>query len=112
MIQIYGRRKCKVSRKAERFFKERNVPFSYVDLDQKAPGRREVELFLDVLGEDAVVDAESKAFKKCGLAYMDYDATEEIGEHPELLRTPIVREGRKLSAGDAPEFWAELAANS
>jgi arsenate reductase-like glutaredoxin family protein len=112
VIQIYGRKKCKDTRKAERFFKERGVQFQFVDLDQKAPGRREIELFLEVLGEDEVLDTEGKAYQKRGLAYMDFDAAEELEEHPELFRTPIVRDGRNLAAGSAESFWRDLAGKS
>lgn len=111
MIQIYGRKKCRDTQKAQRFFKERNVSFQFVDLDQKTPGRREIELFLEVLGEEEVLDTEGKAFGKRGLAYMDYDAAEELEQTPELFRTPIVRDGRRLAAGADDSFWRELAEN-
>ncbi len=109
MIQIYGRKKCKTTQKAERFFKERRIDYAFVNLDQKAPGRREIELFLDVLGEDEVLDTEGKAYQKRGLAYMDFDTAAELEEHPELIRTPIVRDGRRVSAGSNEAFWKELA---
>ena len=31
-IQIFGKRDCPDSRKAERWFKERKIPFQYIDL--------------------------------------------------------------------------------
>ena len=31
----------------------------------------------------------------------------QLLEHPELLRTPIVRNGRKATVGYCPETWAE-----
>ena len=109
MIQIYGRRKCKTSRKAERFFNERGIAFQSVDIDAKAPGRRELELFAEVIGVDAILDSDGKAYKDRGFAYMEFDAIEEIASDPRLLRTPIVREGRECSVGDDPAFWKRLA---
>lgn len=109
VVQIYGRRKCKTSRKAERFFSERGIAFQSVDIDAKAPGRRELELFAEVIGIDAILDAESKAYRDRGFAYMEFDAIDEIASDPRLLRTPIVREGRACAVGDDPAFWKRLA---
>ena len=109
VIQIYGRKKCKITQKAERFFKERRIEYAFVNLDQKTPGRREIELFLEVLGEERVIDENGKAYSKLGLSYMAYDPVEMIEEHPELILTPIVRDGRKLSSGSDEPFWKSLA---
>ncbi len=109
MIQIYGRKKCKTSRKAERFFSERGIAFQSVDLDVKAPGRRELELFAEGIGIDALLDSESKAYKDRGLAYMEFDAIDEIASDPRLLRTPVVREGRSCAVGEDQAFWKRLA---
>lgn len=109
MIQIYGRKKSKDTKKAERFFSERRIPYQLIDLDVKAPGGRELELFRDMLGADELVDTESKAYKTRGLAYMEYDPVEEIAEDPSLLRAPIVREGRDVAVGVDEAFWKSLA---
>lgn len=92
-----------------RFFSERGIEVQNVDLDQKAPGAREIDLFIQVAGEDAILDTESREFQKRGLAYMDFDVAEEVAEHPGILRTPIVRSGRRMAVGDDPESWAEIA---
>ena len=34
-IQIFGLKKCSETRKAQRFFKERRIPFHFIDLSQK-----------------------------------------------------------------------------
>ena len=111
VIQIYGRKKCKDTKKAERFFSERRIPYQLVDLDVKTPGRRELELFAEVAGAEELIDTGSKSYRRRGLEYMEYDPAEEIEEDPTLLRTPIVREGRKLSVGADEEFWKRLAEN-
>lgn len=109
MIQIYGRRKCKATKKAERFFSERGIPYQSVDLDQKAPGARELELFVQAVGADELLDTESKAYRSRGLGYMEFDPVEEIAADPSLLRTPIVRDGRQVSVGEDEPFWKRLA---
>lgn len=109
MIQIYGRKKSKETKKAERFFSDRGIAVQFVDLDVKTPGRRELELFAEVLGADQLIDSQSKRYRQRGLAYMEYDPIDEVGEDPSLLRAPIVREGRSLSVGVDEAFWKQLA---
>ena len=109
MIQIYGRKKSKDTKKAQRFFSDRGIDVQFVDLDAKAPGSRELELFAQVLGAEELIDTESKAYKTRGMSYMDFDPLEEIAEHPGLLRVPIVRSGREVSLGVDESFWKRLA---
>ena len=40
-IQIFGTKKCKDTRKAERFFKERGIKFQFVDINEKGMSRGE-----------------------------------------------------------------------
>jgi glutaredoxin len=41
-IQIFGTSKCQDTRKAQRFFKERGIPFQYVDLAVKGLSKGEL----------------------------------------------------------------------
>ena len=105
-IQIFGTRKCQDTRKAERFFRERGVSFQLIDLAEKGISRGELESVAAAVGVDALIDTESKRFKARGLAYQDYNAMEEALADPLLLKTPVVRDGRKAAVGYAPEVWA------
>ncbi|PKL24641.1 MAG: ArsC family transcriptional regulator [Spirochaetae bacterium HGW-Spirochaetae-3] len=108
-LQIFGTRKCQATRKAERFFKDRDVGYHFVDLAEKGISSGELDAIARAVGLDSLVDEESRYYKDRGLAYMDYDPKEEILAHPLLLRTPIVREGPRASAGDRPDDWMEFA---
>ena len=35
-IQIFGTKKCNDTKKAERFFKERRIPYQFINLKEKA----------------------------------------------------------------------------
>ena len=35
-IQIFGIKKCNDTKKAERFFKERRIPYQFIDLKEKS----------------------------------------------------------------------------
>ncbi len=106
-IQIFGTRKCQETRKAERFFRERGIAFQRIDLEEKGISRGELASVAAAVGVDALIDADSTRFKERGLAYQDYDPVEEALADPLLLKTPIVRDGRKATMGYRPEIWME-----
>jgi arsenate reductase-like glutaredoxin family protein len=108
-LQIFGTKKCPVTRKAERFFKERDIDYQFIDLADKGISPGELSSVAAALGKDSLIDLESPAAKKRGLAYMDYNAEEEILADPLLLRTPVVRNGREAAIGDDAEAWEAFA---
>lgn len=109
-LQIFGTRKCAITRKAERFFKERDVGYQFVDLGEKGMSPGELASVVRAVGTAALVDEGSKRYKDRGLAYMDYDPTDELLAYPLLARTPIVRDGPRAAVGDEPAAWAAFAA--
>ncbi len=111
-LQVFGTRKCAATRKAERFFKERDVAYHFVDLAEKGISAGELDAVARAVGVEALVDTGSRHYKDKGLAYMDYDAKEEILANPLLLKTPVVRNGTKACVGEAPADWDAFAKES
>ncbi|MEE8440826.1 MAG: ArsC/Spx/MgsR family protein [Spirochaetia bacterium] len=109
MVQIYGRKKCSGTRKAQRFFSDRRIQVQNIDLDRKPPGKREIDLFVQVVGVDALVDKDGKIYRSRGLSYMEFDPVDELNENPDLLRTPIVRSGRMIVVGEDEAGWSTVA---
>ena len=105
LLQIIGTRDSAETRKAERFFKERRVPFAFVDLKERALSPGELESIARAVGSDALLDPDSRAFLRAGLAHLVYDPLEEALKNPLLLRLPIVRRGREAVAGYNPQAW-------
>ncbi len=99
-IQVWGRSKCFDSRKAERYFKERRIKYQYIDLLRYGISRGELTSVKNAVGLPALSDAPEIAY----LAY-DADKLEKLLEYPELLHTPIVRNGRQATVGYCPEVW-------
>ena len=104
-IQIFGTKKCKNTQKAVRYFKERGITPHQVDLKEKGISPGELSNVARAVGEENLIDPESKAYKDKGFAYMEFDPAEEILENPLLLKTPLVRNGKKASVGHAPQVW-------
>ncbi len=107
MIQIFGTKKCKDSRKAERFFKERRVQFQFIDLKQKDISPGELRSICQSVAIEDLIETEGKEYENRGLRYMKFDIEEELMENPALYKTPIVRTKGKATVGYQPDVWKE-----
>ena len=113
VIQIFGIKNSSASRAAERFFKERRVTFQFVDLKQKPMAPGEIRRFSERFGLATLLDAESVAYVDAGLKYLrvtDADLLQRIEREPKLLRLPLVRGGKVLSAGQDEAAWQSMLA--
>lgn len=106
-IQIIGTKKCKETQKAERFFKERRIPFHFHDLTEKGLAKGELDNISSVVPVEELIDTESKRYKERGMQYMKFDIAEELLLDPMLIKTPIVRNGKLVTVGYKPEVWKE-----
>lgn len=109
-IQIFGKSKCFDTKKAQRYFKERRVKFQNVDILRYGMSRGELTSVIRAVGFDAVIDPKHPDAR--GLGYLAYDEQklEHLLEDPRLLRTPIVRNGKKATVGYCPEVWKQWEA--
>ncbi len=110
-IQIFGIKKSSDTRKAERFFSERNIPYHSVDLAIKGISPGELDKVCRKIAPRDLIDTESKLYRKKGMAYMDFDPQEEILENPLLMKMPVVRNGNEATCGYEPAAWTDWIKN-
>ncbi|RKX83153.1 MAG: ArsC family transcriptional regulator [Spirochaetes bacterium] len=106
-IQIIGTKKSNNTKKAIRFFKERNIKFHFMDLNERKISEGELSNVLARVSVDDLLDTESQSYKKRGFAYMEFDPIEEILEDNMLMRTPVVRNGKEVTVGNNIEVWKQ-----
>lgn len=109
-IQIFGTTKCFDTKKAQRYFKERGVKFQFINLNEKGLSKGEYNSIKQgVGGLDKLLNADCK--DKDALALIKYiadeDKDEKVLENQQVLRTPIVRNGKKATVGYQPDVWKE-----
>jgi arsenate reductase-like glutaredoxin family protein len=107
-IQVFGLEKDQATRAAQRFFKERRVPISFVDLRKRPIAPAELRRFVERLGAGALLDASSRAYREGGLGYLrmdDAEIVERLLADPALVRLPLVRNGNEVTAGRAEATW-------
>lgn len=104
-IQIFGKPKCFDTKKAERYFKERGIKVQSIDLIEKSMSKGEIRSVIQGLGSiENLIDHESKFV--CDIKYLLDNAKEEkLLENPKLFKTPIVRNGKKVTVGYQPDIW-------
>lgn len=112
-VQVFGTKKSADTRKALRFFAERRVKTHFVDLQDRAASHGELNRFAQRFGVQALIDREGKRFAELGLGtahLSDERWLERLVDEPLLLRTPLVRQGSRLTVGLAEAQWKEWVA--
>lgn len=107
-IQIFGNKKCFETKKAIRYFKERGIKYQFVDMKEKGMSKGELRVIKQALGGlEALLDPDCR--DQDTLALITYIAEEEKEEklllNPQVIKTPIVRNGKKAAAGYEPDVW-------
>ncbi len=107
-IQIFGTKKCNDTKKAERFFKERGIKYQFIDMKEKGMSKGEFNSVAAANGGmDAMINKDHK--DKDLLALIKYIAEEDrldkILENPQVIKTPVVRNGKQSTIGYQPDVW-------
>jgi arsenate reductase-like glutaredoxin family protein len=114
-VQVFGTQKNQDTRKALRFFSERRIKVHFVDLNERAPSKGELQRFAQRFGVSALIDKSSRRYAELGLGAVRYDDSrwlEKLAEEPLVLALPLVRWQQKVTIGLAePDWksWAEAA---
>ena len=109
-IQIFGKSKCFDTKKAERWFKERRIRYQSIDLVKYGMSGGEFDSVLRAVGGvDKLIDWDKKSPTVDLMRYMDDIRAKEdkLFDDPSLMKTPIVRNGKKATVGYCPEIWAQ-----
>ena len=107
-IQIFGTKKCNETKKAERFFKERRIKYQFVDMKKKGMSKGEFNSVAQANGGlDHMINWEGKDQNL--LALIKYianeDKLEKVLENPQVIKTPVVRNGKQSTLGYQPDVW-------
>ena len=107
-IQIFGTKKSSDTRKAERFFKERGIPYQFVEMKEKGLSRGEFQSVMQAVGGlESMIDPDCKDRDLLALIrYIAADQKEQkVLENQSVLKQPIVRNGRQATVGYQPDIW-------
>ncbi|MGL4572357.1 MAG: arsenate reductase family protein [Clostridium sp.] len=108
-IQIFGIKKCFDTKKAERYFKERNINYSFRDMKEKGISKGELDNIKKSIALNELINIKSKGYKKSNLDKIRSSEMklEILLKDQSLINTPIVRNGKVATVGYKPEIWKE-----
>jgi arsenate reductase len=107
-VQVFGSNKSQETRRALRFWSERRVKVHFVDLNERAASKGELQRFAQKFGVTALIDRSSKRYLALGLGasrYGDERWLEILVDEPLVLSQPLTRWGTKLTIGVAEPDW-------
>ena len=107
-IQIFGTKKCFDTKKAERYFKERGIKYQFIDMKEKGMSKGEFNSVKQAVGGlDNMIDQNHKDKDLLALIKYIVDKEEKVLENQQVIKTPIVRNGKVATIGYVPEVWKE-----
>ncbi len=105
-IQIFGTKKCFDTKKAERYFKERGIKYQFIDMKEKGMSKGEFNSVKQAVGGlDNMIDQNHKDKDLLALIKYIVDKEEKILENQQVIKTPIVRNGKMATIGYTPDIW-------
>ena len=104
-IQIFGKSKCYDTKKAERYFKERRIKYQRVEILGVGLSAGEFGSVKAAVGLENMIDQTAPGAEI--LKYLAYEADKEekLFGDMSLIRTPIVRNGKRATVGYCPDIW-------
>ncbi len=106
-IQIFGKAKCFDTKKAERYFKERRIKYQFVDIIKFGMSRGELNSVKNAVGLEAMVDTADQDYPIYQYLASNEAKLDKLYEEPYLIKTPIVRNGKKATVGYCPDVWKD-----
>ena len=107
-IQIFGTKKSFDTKKAQRYFKERRIKFQFIDLREKEMSKGELQSVMRAVGGlDALIDPKAKEQDTVALItyLVESQKFDKLLENQQILREPIVRNGKQATVGYEPDTW-------
>ena len=109
-IQIFGTKKCFDTKKAERWFKEHGIKYQFIDMNEKGMSKGEFNSVMQSVSDiDKMINENAKDKNTLTLMkyLLDSDKEEKLFENQHLIKTPVVRNGKKAVIGYCPDVWKE-----
>ena len=106
-IQIFGRKKCFDTKKAERFFKERKVKYQFIDINEKPMSKGEMNNVLRCVDVNELINSKTKEYTKLNFNNIRSKEIkiELLLKNQNVMNTPVVRNGKEATVGCREDVW-------
>lgn len=106
-IQIFGKKKCFDTKKAIRYFKERRIKHQFIDIVDKGFSGGELKSILQSVKRADLIDNTHPLYSESQVENCQDTKllADLLYDYWEIVRTPIVRNGKSATVGNKPEIW-------
>ncbi len=112
MIRLYGLKTCDTCRKAQTALQAAGQTVSFIDVRESAAEELPLETWLAQFGADRLVNRRSTSWRNLDddeRARADHgDAAGLLGEHPTLIKRPVIDAGGQWHLGWSGQVRAAL----
>lgn len=115
MIQVFGINKNFDVKKAQMFFKERRIPFQFIDLKEKEMSQGEFDSVVSAISKtsgselsaiEKMIDSKSKDYSSIQFLDDSEKKTKLFENQATLLKLPVCRNGKdKATVGLDTKIW-------
>ena len=106
-IQIFGTAKSFDTKKAERFFKERNIKYQYIDMKRYGISRGELLSVKNAVGLEKLIDTSREDSVILKYLSGEEERFQKLYENQDWIKLPIVRNGKTATVGFEPDKWKD-----
>ena len=106
-IQIFGTAKSFDTKKAERFFKERNNKYQYIDMKRYGISRGELQSVKNAVGLENLIDTNKEDSVILKYLNGEEERFQKLYENQDWIKLPIVRNGKAATVGYEPDVWKD-----
>ncbi|MBR0351896.1 MAG: ArsC family transcriptional regulator [Oscillospiraceae bacterium] len=106
-IQIFGTAKSFDTKKAERFFKERNIKYQYIDMKRYGISRGELQSVKNAFGLENLIDTTKEDSVILKYLNGEEERFQKLYENQDWIKLPIVRNGKAATVGYEPDVWKD-----
>jgi len=96
-----------ILKKLNRYFKERNIKYQFIDLSIKGLSNGELQSVKNAVGLNNLINSKAKDYKKLNLDQIRGEETKVdiLLKNQQIIITPIVRNGKQATVGYVPDIW-------
>lgn len=115
MLKFFGYKKCGTSRKAEKFFKENEIEYFFIDLVEHPPAAKDLKKYYKESQQPL-----KKFFNTSGMEYRNANLKEKLpllsekemlellASNGKLIKRPIITDGEKCTVGFDKEIFEKI----
>lgn len=110
MVKFYGYKKCGTSKKAEKFLKDKNIDYKFIDITEKPPAKTVLNKALKKYEKvKQLINTSGGAYRDSDLKdriknMKNKEVIDELTANGRLIKRPVVTDNDRITVGFRDDF--------